>query len=120
MSFSPQTFIKIAEEIKIMGNSEAHLRSFINRAYYGAFGYIKVKLNIYSDGASVHREVYENLLRSPSRNKQIAGKNLQRLFKKRKQADYNYNITIQNFECNSTIEDAKRTIELFDSDEDYS
>jgi hypothetical protein len=39
MSFEPKSFIDISKELK-SGNTEAHYRSLINRAYYGVFGHI--------------------------------------------------------------------------------
>jgi hypothetical protein len=57
MTFNPKDFVKISKELKT-GCTEAHYRTVINRAYYGAFGYIREQLPIYADGISVHREVF--------------------------------------------------------------
>ncbi|QGY44124.1 hypothetical protein GM418_10780 [Maribellus comscasis] len=113
MRFNPRDFITIAEEIS-NGNTEAHYRSLVNRAYYGAFGYIKDQLNIINEGFSVHQEVYNQLLRSPDISKQKAGKKLEQLLKKRNQMDYRYAKNIKPFEIQYTIQTAKSIIKLFD------
>jgi hypothetical protein len=56
MRFDPKEFIKISKELKT-GYTEAHYRTLINRASYGAFGYIRERLPIYTDSISVHQEV---------------------------------------------------------------
>lgn len=113
MSFEPKDFIEISKELN-KGSTEAHYRSLINRAYYGAFGYIKKQLHIYVEGASVHREVIRVLQRSPNINEKKIGSKLESLFKKRKDADYKYNIEILRHSCNFTISDAEAIIKLFD------
>lgn len=114
MSFNPKSFIDISKELKT-GVTEAHYRSIINRAYYGVFGYIRNKLPLYVDDASVHKEVIKSLSNSPLKNERRAGKRLEGLFKKRKHADYNYNEIIQQNTCFYSINEAEAIIELFDN-----
>ena len=113
MSFEPKDFIIISKELN-NGSTEAHYRSVINRAYYGVFGYIKNKLPIYTEDASVHKEVINYLKRSPNINEKKSGSRLETLFLKRKDADYKHNITIQKSTCNFTIQEAEEIIKLFD------
>lgn len=114
MSFDPKKFIDISKELK-SGQSEAHYRSIINRAYYGAFGHIRNKLQIWVKDGSIHRKVIDVLLNSNEVTKKKAGKRLETLFKKRKEADYTHNIEIKAFYCMYCVEEAEEIIKLFDS-----
>ncbi|GHS97801.1 hypothetical protein FACS189421_05250 [Bacteroidia bacterium] len=117
MRFNPKDFIKISKELKA-GYTEAHYRTLINRAYYGAFGYIRERLPIYTDGISVHREVIRFLENSPNRNENEIGRKLKILFNKRIEADYKYHIEVKNFLCEYVIFEAEKIIVLFDK-KDY-
>ena len=117
MPFDPSTLIGISKELSI-GTSEAHIRSVINRAYYGVFGYLKDDLKIYSDGSSVHRDVYETLIRSLSVNKQIAGKKLEGFFVKRKEADYKYHLSFNSSSKEYWIKEAQEIIRLYNTPDD--
>jgi uncharacterized protein (UPF0332 family) len=111
MSFKPNSFIDISKELE-SGKTEAHFRSVINRAYYGAFGFIKNRLQIMSTDISVHREVIDTLKHSQDQNYKLAGTKLEGLFKKRKEADYKYNVEIRSTSCQYTIKEAESIIEL--------
>lgn len=116
MSFDPQKFIDISKELQ-SGQTEAHYRSIINRAYYGAFGHIRNKLDIFvSEGQSAHQEVYKYLIRSTERAKQKAGKRLETLFKKRRDADYKHKIEIKAHNCQFCVSEAEEIIKLYDSE----
>jgi uncharacterized protein (UPF0332 family) len=114
MQFDPKTFIDISKEL-INGNSEAHFRSVINRSYYGVFGHIKNKLGVKSFGGSVHRDTYMTLINSVPINYKKAGKKLETLFKKRKEADYDHLIEIKKFTCEHCLREAEEIIRLFES-----
>ena len=114
MPFDPQNFITISKELQ-NGTTEAHYRSIINRAYYGAYGHIRNKLQIYSTGQSSHQVVIDALKYSTSITKKKAGKRLETLFKKRKEADYNHTATIIANDCAFCIKDAEETIKLFET-----
>jgi uncharacterized protein (UPF0332 family) len=113
MSFEPKEFIEISKELK-QGNTEAHYRSIINRAYYGVFGHIRKALPIYSENSSIHQEVIKFLKHSVNRNENKIASRLETLFKKRKEADYKYNMQIMEHTCDFTISEAEKIIELFD------
>jgi uncharacterized protein (UPF0332 family) len=111
MAFDPLEFINVAKELG-KGASEAHFRSTINRAYYGAFGYIRNDLGVFIDSPSVHQDVIKTLYNSVSNNKQLAGKKLEALFKQRKHADY---VHSKQFPTAVTymINDAEEVIRLY-------
>jgi uncharacterized protein (UPF0332 family) len=113
MAFDPKAFINVSEELK-SGTTEAHYRSVINRAYYGAFGYIRNKLSIYVDSGSVHQEVIKTLANSKSINKKKLSKRLETLFKKRKDADYKHNEEIKQHNCSHCLLEAQELVRLFD------
>jgi uncharacterized protein (UPF0332 family) len=113
MLFNPRDFIKISKELQ-KGDTEAHYRSLINRAYYGAFGHIRNSLGIKVFDASVHQEVINTLIRSVSNSKKKAGKRLESLFKKRKEADYNHVIEVKQYSCSYCINEAEEIIKLFE------
>lgn len=117
MTFDPKTLIEISQELSI-GNTQAHLRSVINRAYYGVFGYLRNDLRIYSEGSSVHRDVYETLIRSLSVNKKIAGKKLEGFFLKRKEADYKHHLTFPESSKEYWIKEAQEIIRLYNTPDD--
>ena len=114
MSFDPQRFIEISKELQ-SGKTEAHYRSIINRAYYGVFGHIRNNLNIVEFNASVHQKVIQTLVNSTDITKKKAGKRLETLFKKRKDADYKHKTEIKAHNCQFCINEAEEIIKLFDS-----
>jgi uncharacterized protein (UPF0332 family) len=116
MRFNPKEFIKISKELKT-GCTEAHYRTLINRAYYGAFGYIRERLPIYTDGISVHREVLRFLNSSPNKKERRIGEKLEFLLNQRIMADYKYHIEIKRFLCEDVISQAESAILLFDKEE---
>jgi len=117
MSFDPKNLIGIAKEL-CKGSTEAHYRSIINRAYYSAFGHIKNNLPaFYSPGSSVHQDLIKSLKDSPLVNEKKAGYKLETLFKKRKEADYDYKNEIKQGSCSFTISEAEAIIKLFDNKE---
>jgi uncharacterized protein (UPF0332 family) len=118
MRFDPKDFIKISKELKT-GSTKAHYRSIINRAYYGAFGYIRERLPIYTDGISVHREVLRFLKNSPNKNENKVGQKMEFLLNQRIDADYKYHIEIKSFLCENVISVAESAILLFDKKEDF-
>jgi len=114
MKFDPLDFIEISKELQ-SGKTEAHFRSIINRAYYGAFGHIRNNLGIVVFDASVYQEVIRTLINSTEITKKKAGKRLETLFKKRKEADYKHLIEIKAFDSQFCIDEAGEIIKLFES-----
>ncbi len=113
MPFDPKKFVELSKQLQ-NGTTEAHYRTLINRAYYGAFGYIRDCLGVAVVEMSVHRKVIESLKRSSSISEKKAGKSLERLFKKRKEADYDYRIEVKQHSCSYCISEAEEIIKLFE------
>ncbi len=113
MSFNPQEFIKIGTSLS-EDDSEAHSRSVINRAYYGAFGYIKERLpRNFGYGLSVHNNVINFLKENEDKEVRKIGMKLETLFNKRKKADYHYDEVISAYSGKFSIDEANEAIELF-------
>lgn len=113
MSFNPQTFLTVSKEL-LSGSTEAHYRSVINRAYYGAFGHIRNRLAIFVDHGSVHQAVINSLRRALSIQKRQAAARLEKLFEKRKEADYEHRHEVKAHNCHFWIKEAEDIIKLFD------
>jgi len=113
MTFSPHTFITVSRDLKA-GNSEAHYRSSVSRAYYGAFGHVREGLSIYVADHSVHQAVIGALKRSKSLEYKKIGSRLEVLFKKRKEADYDYRRTVNRNSCDYCISEACDIIDTYD------
>ena len=113
MSFDPKNFIDISKELN-EGTTEAHFRSIINRAYYGAFGHIRNSLRIYVDDGSVHQRVIKTLVQSYQVEYKKVGKRLEALFKKRKEADYDHRTEIKQHACQHWINEAEEIIKIFE------
>jgi uncharacterized protein (UPF0332 family) len=116
MAFDPRTFLKVSKDLQA-GTTEAHFRSIINRAYYGAFGHIRNRLSIFVDDGSVHQEVIKTLANSTSMNQRKISKRLETLFKKRKDADYKHREEIKQHNCQFCINEAEDIIKNFDKPE---
>lgn len=117
MAFDPRTFVNVSKDLQT-GTTEAHYRSIINRAYYGAFGYIRNRMSIFVDSGSVHQEVIKALASSNSINQKKISKRLETLFKKRKDADYKHNEEIKQHNCQFCINEAQDIIKAFDEPEE--
>lgn len=82
----------IGDEL-IQVDDEAHIRSAFDRYYYGPYCSTKYYLvNLghieYLGLKGGHKNLYEELKRSPDYNEQKLGQDLEELFKKRVDADY--------------------------------
>ena len=82
----------IGDEL-IQIDDEAHLRSAFNRYYYGPYCSAKFYLvNIghteYLNKLGSHKNLYKDLQNSPDDNERRLGELLEKLFKKRVDADY--------------------------------
>ncbi|HXF49100.1 MAG TPA: hypothetical protein VNL73_06715 [Verrucomicrobiae bacterium] len=95
MAFDWALYVKLADELikyqRTTSYSEAYLRTSISRSYYGVFCIARnflVTAGTTIPRANTHKSVREEYLSSSDRPKQIIGKNLGRLWRKRKNADY--------------------------------
>lgn len=113
MTFNPALFIDVAKDLNQKAKTEETYRSIVNRAYYGAFGYIKARLGFADFGTSTHQKLIDILQQSPDKNTKIIGKKLEALFLKRKMADYKYDEEVKNHSCEYCIQEAEKIIDLF-------
>ena len=112
MRFSPEDFLRVSEDILAGDGSEAHYRTVVNRAYYAAFGYAVEEFGLKVFDGSVHRVTYNTLKNSTQTEYINAGIKLELLFKKRKEADYNYSVRIKRHTSEYSIKEAKEIIQL--------
>jgi uncharacterized protein (UPF0332 family) len=115
MSFDPKTFINISKELDA-GDSEAHIRSLVNRAYYAAYGHIKDNIQDRNYSSNCHQELIAKLKGSAIPNYRKIGSRLETLFKKRKDADYHYDITFRKDAYLFIINESETIIKHFDEE----
>jgi uncharacterized protein (UPF0332 family) len=127
MSFDWQTYIRLAEEL--LNNSEdsdieeAYLRSSLSRSYYGVFGiayYFLIhnqKVDKEELENDTHRRVRNKFIHNPQRNRLLnkIGKNLESLWKERKDADYKEDSEINRNRAETAYLLASDTIGIFRS-----
>ena len=92
MTFDWKDFKIVGDELSLT-DDEAHIRSAISRYYYASYCSTKFYLiNIghieYIGPKGSHSKLYEELQNSPDYNEQQLGDLLEKLFKKRVDADY--------------------------------
>lgn len=115
MSFKPISFVNVAKDLNKTAKGEEYYRTVINRAYYGAYGYLKEKLEFADYGPSCHINLINVFKNSEDKGSKIVGKKLQALLEKRKQADYKYHEEVKDHTCQYCIQEAEKIIELFDN-----
>lgn len=95
MSFDWKSYVQLADELisyqRTSSLQEAYLRSAISRSYYGAFCIARNLLT--SRGITIprtdtHKFVRTEYQKSPTRTEKEIGDNLRRLWRERKEADY--------------------------------
>lgn len=102
MSFDWRTYLNVSDALiknQITGIEEACLRSAISRAYYAAFGIALSYLK--NHGTTIplidtHKFLRNEFKKSPDTIKKKIGSNIDRLWKDRKDADYNDTLIINN------------------------
>jgi uncharacterized protein (UPF0332 family) len=114
MPFEWTDFISCAEELSNKSD-EASLRSSISRAYYGAFGKIKIycssKFDIRTIGDSLHQRVIQSLKESGDSDEFSLGNTLSQLRTSRNDADYDSHKTISKPQVTSVLNKSKLAIE---------
>lgn len=98
MSFDWTHYLSLAQELAgrnlpLSPGQEAKDRAAISRAYYAAFCRSRNHLRdfdgaVFSKGAKVHAEVKREFANSPDNMRRSIARNLDRLRKKRNEADY--------------------------------
>ena len=96
MSFDWRLYIQLAGELinhqRIPMLQEAYLRSAMSRSYYGAFciaGDLLTSRGVAIPRANTHTFVRTEYQNSPNRTDRAIGGHLSRLWRERKDADYN-------------------------------
>ena len=115
MSFKPILFINVAKDLNSIAKTEESYRSVANRAYYGAFGYLKDKLDFPDYGPSCHQNLINIFKFSEDKESKIVGKKLEALLEMRKKADYRYHEEFKDHTSQYCIQEAEKIIELFDN-----
>ena len=120
MSFDWKTYIKVANELinnqKIKALEEAYLRSAISRSYYGVFGvansYLKNK-GITIPAIDTHKSLRHEFKNSTDKTMKKIGQDLDRLWRDRKDADYEGTISINLNKAQLSYQMAVRILQNF-------
>ncbi len=119
MSFDWKLYVQLAEELvndqKTAGLREAYCRSAMSRSYYGVFCTARNLLLLINKGIVIpivdtHKFVRERYLLSPDKIQRKIGTNLQRLWKERKDADYEETASVDSKRAKLACEMANRTL----------
>ena len=117
MSFDWKLYVQLAEELITLhqtgGLQEACLRSALSRAYYGVFCTARNHLKgrgINIPPVDTHKFVRKEYLTSSDKKDMEIGEHLKRLWKYRKDADYEDSADICVARAKEAIELAKRTL----------
>jgi len=118
MSFNWELYIQLADRLIYYQENadlrEAYLRSAINRCYYGIFCIARDHLiakNISIPRVDTHKFVRERYQRLPRNVEKKIAKNLRRLWKERKDADYENEADIDVQRAKTALDLSKRTLE---------
>ena len=117
MSFSWELYIQLADELVSYQEKanlrEAYLRSAMSRCYYGIFCIARNHLiakNIPIPRVDTHKFVREKYQKSTRNIEKKIAKNLRRLWKERKDADYEDKTDIDIQRAKTTLYLSKRTL----------
>lgn len=94
MSFCWEAYVRLAENLiknQTTGLEDACLRSAISRSYYGVFGVARSYLmrnGITISPIDTHKYLRNEFKNSPDKTKKKIGQNMERLWRDRKDADY--------------------------------
>ncbi|RLG27175.1 hypothetical protein DRN76_00250 [Methanosarcinales archaeon] len=117
MSFYWELYIQLADELtshqEKLDLREAYLRSAMSRCYYGIF--CIARNHLIAKGISIprvdtHKFVREQYQRLPRNVEKKIGKNLCRLWKERKDADYENDADINVSKAKTALDLSKRTL----------
>ena len=117
MSFNWELYIQLADELvsyqQELDLQEAYLRSAMSRCYYGIFCIARNHLiakKISIPKVDTHKFVRESYQRSSSNVEKKIAKNLRRLWKERKDADYEGEASIDLNRTETALDLSKRTL----------
>ena len=112
MSFDWLLYLSVSDDL-IKYGTEAHARSAVSRAYYGAFGIIRQKLEekgIRFNATSIHHDLINWLRESSDIRMIVLGLELDNLRAERNRADYYASYTLATARAQKSL-DASRRIE---------
>jgi uncharacterized protein (UPF0332 family) len=118
MSFDWHAYLNVADELinqqRTPSLEEAYFRSAISRSYYSAFGIARAFLS--HSGVSLplkdtHKTLREEFKNSPDRTKKKIGLDLDRLWKERKDADYEGKLTVKVSKAQISYQIAHRILQ---------
>lgn len=117
MSFDWKLYIQLADELiayqRTTSLQEAYLRSAISRSYYGIFCLARnflISKGISIPGVDTHKFIRSNYQRSSNKAEKEIGDNLRRLWRERKDADYEDGAHIDINRANVAHQLAVRTL----------
>ncbi len=119
MSFDWKLYIDLADELvsyqKTSGLQDAYYRTAISRSYYGVFCIARNLLIKKGPGipySDEHRYVREEFKKSPKRIEKQIGEHIGRLWRERKDADYEEGASIDRTRADTACKIAKKTLSL--------
>lgn len=122
MSFDWKLYIDLADELISQQRStnlhEAYYRTAISRSYYSVFCIARnllVKKGVTIQPVDTHRFVRKEFKNSPKRVEKKLGEDLGRLWKDRKDSDYEEGVSIDKNRADTAYKLAKKTLNLLDS-----
>lgn len=117
MSFNWELYIQLADELISYQEDadlrEAYLRSAVSRCYYGIFCIARNHLiakNVPIPRVDTHKFVRERYQKLPRNAEKKIAKNLRRLWKERKDADYEDEADIDIKRAKTALDLSKRTL----------
>lgn len=121
MSFDWESYIQLADELirhkRTSSLHEAYLRSAISRSYYGVFCIARnllIARKISVPRADTHKFVRTKYQKSLNKTEKKIGENLSRLWRERKDADYEDNAKIDTNRAKITYQLSLRTLHTFE------
>ena len=113
--FDPHAFFTLAQALGLPGQSEAHRRSSVSRAYYACFHVARVALERSSrwqaGTVNAHQTVINELHR---RNRSHLAMRLTVLKRRRELADYDLASPLDEHTCDDGLEKAAELLRLLD------
>ena len=118
MSFDWKLYVQLADELitfhRTPSFQEAYLRTAISRSYYGVFCIARnflIGKGISIPRVDTHKFVREQYQTSKNRAEREIGSSLNRLWRRRKDADYEDGVTIDINEARTAHQMALRTMD---------
>lgn len=120
MPFNWSDFISLAENLIANKDDQASLRSSASRAYYGAFGRVRIYFSSKyklkdSLGDGVHQKIIGTLKGSDNRKEYTLGNTLSQLRDSRNDADYESHMSFNKQQVEEVIRKSKSLLNQLDN-----